>query len=195
MGATPSLVASVRALTGIFLVKKQTAKKITQYFDGLDEGSLSAILCKAAVNIFYSFEYQFTHLNDKAGYTVAMEKYAANRVINYLKNQKSNNIIISNELIEKAILLGPSDKFLNLKSLQMQIKGNVLLNEKNEIISTEKMYKKIGLIIFDSSLNKLYESETNSKKYGYRRLLDWEKDENGDLNPSLQARIYRRAFY
>ena len=201
MGSAPSLVASVRALTGHFLSKNQVAQRVTKYFDGVHKGTLSTILCKAAVNIFSSFEYQFTHLSDKAGYTIAMEKLAddaADRAINYLKHQKSNDIVISNELIEKGILLGPSDNFFQLKpkSLQMQIKGKAFLNDKNEIISTEKLYKKIGLITFDSShhFKKLYESATHSQKYGYRRLLDWEKDTNGDLNPSLRAEYTEKLF-
>ncbi|TLY48093.1 MAG: hypothetical protein E6K54_03835, partial [Gammaproteobacteria bacterium] len=200
-GAVPSIAASARAITSKFLVKKQTSQKITKYFYGLEEGTLSELLCKAAVNIFYSFEYQFMHLIDKAGYKVAMEKLAddaVDRVINYLKNHEPDNIVISNELIEKAVLFGPSDKFfkLNPKSLQIQVKGKVFLNEKKEIISTEKLYKKIGLITFNSfhQPNKLYESKAAPQKYGYRRLFNWEKDENGDLKQSLQAEYTEVLF-
>ena len=201
MGAVPSLVASTRALSGKLLIKKKSAQRITKCFDGVENGRLGFYLSNAALNIFYVYEYQFTHITDKAGLRVAMEKLAddaVDRIMNYIKQQNPNGIYISSELLEKGVLQGRSESFFDpkLKLFQLNSKGKNLINsqfetiESEESISSSKLFENVGLVAIKTqeNSNKFYLSKKYPEKYGFRRLFDWEKDDEGDLKPSLQAK-------
>src|SRR5436190_12177370 len=205
MGAIPSIAASARTLSAKLFVKKRKAKKITKYFDSVEKESLIKILCEVAVHIFYSYECQFMHITDQAGSKMAMEKLAydaVDRAINYLNTlNPDDNFVMSSELLEKAILQGPSEKFIDpsLRMLKIQTKGKILVDDQLEnkrLISTSKLYEKVGLITFDNhhQTNKFYKFRNQQLKYGYRRLLNWEKDENEDLKQSLQAEYVGTTF-
>ncbi|TLY48092.1 MAG: hypothetical protein E6K54_03830 [Gammaproteobacteria bacterium] len=201
MGVVPSLAASARAISGKLLIKKKSAQRITKCFDGLEKARLSIILTKAAYNIFSSYEYQFIHINDKSGIQVAMEKLAddaVDRIMNFLKQQKPNGLIMSNELLEKGLLQGPSQSFFdpNLKLLQLSVKGKTLINDQLETIDNEisiissKLFENVGVIAFDTEMQvkKFYISKKYPQKYGNRRLFDWEKEINSDLKLGLRAK-------
>ncbi len=211
MGVIPSLVASTRAIssklliTGKLLIKRKTASRITKYFEKVKDEQLGPILKKAAFNIFCSYEYQFIHISDQAGAIVAMEKLAddaVDRIMNFLKQQDPNGLIMSNELLEKGVLQGRSKTFFDpsLKLLQVRIQGKTLINDKFESlqselpISSSKLFEKVGLIAFntDEQTNKFYISKKHPPNYGNRRLFAWEKEINGDLKLSLQAK-YKEA--
>lgn len=205
MGAVPSVAASARAITSKLLVKSQTAQKITRYFDGMEKGSLSNILCEAAADIFYSFEYQFKRVSDKAGEYVAMEKLAddsVSRALAYIKKINSDERVVSKELIEKAVLQGASEVFFNLDlpKFQFRSRGRTLVNdnfenENKKIITTAELYERVGLISFDANQqpNKVYQPLTYPIEFGYRRLFHWEKDDKGELKADLQIQ-YRTEF-
>lgn len=181
-GALPSIVASTRAISGKLLIKKKSAQRITKCFDGLKGGSLSAILSQVAYSIFSSFEYQFTGITDKGGNRVAMEKLAddaIDRIFNYIKQQKLTGVAMSNELLEKAVLQGPSDLSFepSLRLLQLKIKGKSLVNDRIEsienvvLIHSSKLFENVGLCAFDTQkqVKKFYVAKKYPEKYGYRR--------------------------
>lgn len=201
LGALPSIVASTRGISGKLLIKKKTAQRITKCFDGLENARLSIILTKAVYNIFYSYEYQFIHITDKAGTQVAMEKLAddaVDRIMNFLKQQKPNGLVMSNELLERGVLQGRSQSFFdpNLKMLQLKVKGKTLINAQFETIESEvpiissKLFENVGITVFDNQMQvkKFYISKKHPPKYGNRRLFDWEKESDGDLKLSLRAK-------
>ncbi|TLY47008.1 MAG: hypothetical protein E6K54_07630 [Gammaproteobacteria bacterium] len=206
MGAVPSVATSARAITSKLLVKAQTAQKITKYFDGVETGSLSTILCEAAVDIFYSFEYQFKRVSDEGGDHMAMEKLAddsVSRALNYIKKLNFGDRVVSKELIEKAVLQGASEVFFNpvFQKFQLRSRGRTLVNDNFEkignkkIITTAELYENTGLISFGDNQqpDKVYQPLTYPVEYGYRRLFDWEKDDKGELKPDLQIQ-YRIEF-
>ncbi|MGC1854975.1 MAG: hypothetical protein WA659_06360 [Candidatus Aquirickettsiella sp.] len=59
VGSIPSLVASLRVISGKYYLSKGKAQRITRIFSRISPGELSFILSQAAVNIFHSFESQF----------------------------------------------------------------------------------------------------------------------------------------
>ena len=113
VGSIPSLVASLRMISGKYYESKDKAQKITKIFSKANPGSLSKLLSAAAVDIFYSYENQFMLVTDKAGDKIAMEKLAEDavgRVFNYIAKSTEMDSVISEELIVQGVLQGPSEK-------------------------------------------------------------------------------------
>lgn len=195
VGSIPSLVASLRMISGKYYVSKDKAQKITKIFSKADPGSLSKLLSAAAVDIFYSYENQFMMVTDKAGDKIAMEKLAedaVDRVFNSIAKLTEVDSVISVELIVQGILRGPSEKFFDpsVKEARLRITGNIIQDKSGNDINTANLYEKVGLVIFDAygQPNKYYANKDHSRshRYGYRRVLNWEQEVNGELKQSLE---------
>ncbi|WP_342228310.1 NB-ARC domain-containing protein [Rickettsiella endosymbiont of Rhagonycha lignosa] len=195
VGSIPSLVASLRMISGKFYISKDKAQKITKIFSKLNPGSLSKLLSAAAVDIFYSYENQFMMITDKAGDKVAMEKLAEDavgRVFNSIAKLTEIDSFISEELIVQGILQGPSEKFFDpsVKTARLRISGNIVQDKSGKDINTANLYEKVGLVIFDAygQPNKYYANKDHFRnhRYGYRRVLNWEQEVKGELKQSLK---------
>ncbi|KAF5279926.1 hypothetical protein FQR65_LT15161 [Abscondita terminalis] len=193
IGSIPSLVASLRFISGKYYISKDKAQKITKIFSEIKPGSLSTILSEAAVDIFYSYENQFMLLTDKAGERIAMEKLAEDavgRVFNYIV--KSTEIVtISEELITQGVIQGPSEKFFDpsVKSARLLVSGNIIQDKSKNKVNTANLYEMVGLIVINipDQPNKYYANKNYPRtRYGYRRLLNWEQETNGELKKSLE---------
>ena len=198
VGSIPSLVASLRLISGKYYISKDKAQKITKIFSKLNPGSLSKLLSAAAVDIFYSYENQFMMVTDKAGDRIAMEKLAEDavgRAFNYIAKLTEMDGLISEELIIKGILQGPSEKLFdpNVKTARLRITGNIIQDKSGNDINTANLYEKVGLVILDAygQHNKYYANKAHSgrHRYGYRRALNWEQEVNGELKQSLQNQL------
>ncbi|MES2141710.1 MAG: NB-ARC domain-containing protein [Pseudomonadota bacterium] len=188
VGIMPSLVASLRTVSGRYYISEKKAKKITRLFQNVNSGDLSKILAEAAVEIFQSYEAQYMHITDIAGDKVAIEKIAEDavaRTINYIF-ENDNISHISVEFITKAIILGTSDKYFdpNFKKFRLSISGNPIQDEYQNKIYTTDLFEKVGLVIFtEEGSVKFYKKLkfTDVEQYGYRRVLSWEKASNNEL--------------
>lgn len=201
VGSIPSLVASLRLLSSKYFLSKDKAQKITKALSEVSAGSLSPILSKAATNIFINFESQFVQITDKAGDKMAMEKMAEDgvgRMFNYIAAHADEGHLVSKEFVEKAVLLGPSEKFFdpNVKYARLRISGDIILDKSGNNINTSNLYEKVGLKVISNSHSKFYtlKERANSNAYGYRRLFDWEKKENGELKTSFKERYEEEHF-
>ncbi|MEN9917493.1 MAG: hypothetical protein RLY40_1432, partial [Pseudomonadota bacterium] len=202
VGAIPSLVASLRLLSSKYYLSKAKAQKITKAFS--ETGSnLCPMLSEAAINVFYSFESQFMRVTDKAGKKIAMEKLAedaAERALNYIAKHDRQQTLISKQLIEKSVLLGQSEKFFdpNIKPARLRISGNTILDEAGNEVNTANLYEKVGLIVRSAQSQpiKFYKNKqrTDSNHYGYRRLLEWEREDNGELKEVYKEQ-YEEEFF
>ncbi|HEY2566699.1 MAG TPA: NB-ARC domain-containing protein [Candidatus Aquirickettsiella sp.] len=198
VGSIPSLVASLRMISGKYYVSRDKAQKITKIFSKLNPGSLSKLLSAAAVDIFYSYENQFMLVTDKAGDMIAMEKLAedaVDRVFNYIAKLTEMDSVISEELIVQGILQGPSEKYFdpNVKTARLRVTGAILQDKSGNDINTANLYEKVGLVILDTDgqPNEYYANKehSGSHRYGYRRVLNWEQEVNGELKQSLQNQL------
>ena len=198
VGSIPSLVASLRMISGKYYISKDKAQKITKIFSKVNPGSLSKLLSAAAVDIFYSYENQFMMITDKAGDMIAMEKLAEDavgRVFNYIAKLTEIDSFISEELIVQGILQGPSEKFFDpsVKPARVRITGNIVQDKSGKDINTANLYEKVGLVIFDAygQPNKYYTNKDHSRshRYGYRRVLNWEQEVKGELKQNLQKQF------
>ncbi|WP_339051511.1 NB-ARC domain-containing protein [Rickettsiella endosymbiont of Xylota segnis] len=194
VGSIPSLVASLRMISGKYYESKDKAQKITKIFSKANPGSLSKLLSAAAVDIFYSYENQFMLVTDKAGDKIAMEKLAEDavgRVFNYIAKSTEMDSVISEELIVQGVLQGPSEKLFDpsIKSARLRITGNIVQDKSGNNINTANLYEKVGLVILENGQpNKYFANKEHSAshRYGYRRILNWEQEVNGELKQSLQ---------
>ncbi|MES2141701.1 MAG: NB-ARC domain-containing protein [Pseudomonadota bacterium] len=195
IGSIPSLVASLRILSAKYYLSKATAQKITKAFSGVVPGELSPLLAEAAVAIFRSFESQFIQITDKAGDQVAMEKLAEDavgRILNYLTEHAHEDNPISEQLIEKGLLLGSSEKFFDpsFKKVRIRLSGNTVQDKDGNSINTASLYAKVGLIVStEEGVKKFYriKDQPQSNQYGYRRLFSWETEENGELKRAIKG--------
>jgi NB-ARC domain len=195
-GTIPSLVASLRSISSKYYTNKKMSQKITKYFSELKSGDLSKFLIEAAVEIFQSYEQQFMQITDKAGIKIAIEKLAedaAGRSLNYIDEKLTpTTSIISSELIAFGILSGKSETFFDpsLKKVRVRISGSRIQNAEGNSFSTASLFEKVGLVIKDknNSPDMFYKKAVpHSARYGYRRLLSWEKDSEGQLKAIYQA--------
>lgn len=198
VGSIPSLVASLRMISGKYYESRDKAQKITKIISKVKSGSLSKLLSAAAVDIFYSYENQFMLVTDKAGDRIAMEKLAedaVDRVFNYIAKLTEMDTLISEELIVQGILQGPSEKYFdpNVKTARLRVTGTILQDKSGNDINTANLYEKVGLVILNTygQPNKYYTSKEHfgSHRYGYRRALNWEQEVNGELKQSLQSQF------
>ena len=202
MGSIPSLVTSLRMISGKFYPSKDTAQKITKIFSAIQSEHLDSILSEAAVDIFHSFESQFMQVTDKAGDKVAMEKLAEDaigRLFNAIKKYSNLDKIISKELIEKSVLQGPSEKFFdpNVKRARLRISGYTIQDNNGKAINTANLYEKTSLVALDKKdqPHKFYTLKNlHDRPYGYRRLFEWEKKDNGELKENLKPSYTEQQF-
>ncbi len=205
VGSIPSLVASLRVISGKYYFSKGKAQRITRIFSNVSKGELSSILSETAVNIFHSFESQFMLITDKAGDSIAMEKLAEDavgRVFNYIEkySYSDDKSLISRELLEQGVLQGPSEKFFDpsVKQARLRISGNILQDKNGNNINTSNLYEKTGLVVLDinDQPDRFYsvKGRLHSNRYGYRRLLDWEKEANGKLKEIFEIQYVEEYF-
>ena len=203
VGSIPSLVASLRSISSKFFLYKSKAQKITRIFSEYKPNNLRLILSEVAVNIFYSFESQFMQVTDKAGDKMALEKLAEDaiaRLFNGIIDLFSGKELITNELIEKSILHGPSENFLNpnVKRAQLTIPGYAIQNKNGIKINTGKLYEKIGIIEFSANgqPRKFYALKNYPiNKYGYRRPFNWEKNRDCTLNEFFKKNYFEKEYF
>lgn len=194
-GSIPSLVASLRIISSKYYVNKKVSQKITKIFSELKTGELSGFLTEAAIEIFQSYEQQFMQITDKAGHKIAIEKLAedaAGRVLNYIDEKVTSATPISSELIGFGILFGKSETFFDpsLKKVRVRVTGSRIQDAEGNSFSTSSLYERVGLVVKvkDTSPDKFYKKDApQSTRYGYRRLLSWEKDSEGQLKEIYQA--------
>ncbi|MFZ0219945.1 MAG: NB-ARC domain-containing protein [Candidatus Aquirickettsiella sp.] len=203
VGSIPSLVASLRMISGKYYVSLDKAQKITKIFSEIKVGSLGSLLSSTAVEIFFSFENQFMQITDKAGDKMAMEKLAEDavgRVFNYIDKACTRDSIISEELLVQSVIQGPSEKLFdpNIKSARLRITGNIIQDRYGNDINTANLYEKVGLVIFGThnQPNKYYSSKDHprSNRFGYRRLLNYEKEADGELKENLEKQFTKERF-
>lgn len=199
VGSIPSLVTSIRAITGKYYVDKDKPQKVTKIFSEFKSDRLSVILSEAAIAIFYSYENQFIQVTDKAGDKVAMEKLAedaVDRTLNYIVKDSNRDRPVSKQLIEEGVLEGPSETFFNpsVKRPRLKTSGYNIQDKSNNKINTAHLYEKTGLVILDKN-NKPSEfyvkDNLDSLQYSYRRLFDWEKESNGELKENLKEQYLK----
>ncbi len=187
-GSIPSLIATARSISSHYYFAKKKARKVTKAFETIPAGELSSLLSIVAVDIFYSYESQFMSVTDEAGNKVAMEKLAedaAVRSLNYIDSLDPTQLITRDQL-SQGVFLGKSEKYFNLsiKHLCIFMSGTKILSENHKKISTAKLYQQVGIRIVNTDTNKIsfYQLKNfpDSFTYGYRRLLNWEKQKNGD---------------
>lgn len=194
-GAIPSVVASLRAITSKYYTSKKKSQKITRAFSALKNGQLTAILTEAAIEIFQSYEQQFTQITDKAGPKIALEKLAedaAGRALNYIYENPTT--VISSETIALGIISGKSEVYFDpsLKKVRIRVTGNRIQNAAGQRFSTASLYEKVGLIVKGKSTDPdtFYKIPhvPESTRFGYRRPLSWEKSSEGQLKETYQSR-------
>ena len=187
-GSIPSLIATARSISSHYYFAKKKARKVTKAFETIPAGELSSLLSIVAVDIFYSYESQFMSVTDEAGNKVAMEKLAedaAVRSLNYIDSLDPTQLITRDQL-SQGVFLGKSEKYFNLsiKHLCIFMTGTKILSENHKKISTAKLYQQVGIRIVNTDTHKIsfYQLKNfpDSFTYGYRRLLNWEKQKNGD---------------
>lgn len=187
-GSIPSLVATARSISSHYYFAKNKARKITKAFENIPAGELSQLLGIVAVDIFYSYESQFMSVTDEAGNKVAMEKLAedaAARSLNYIDSLDPAQLITRDRL-SQGVFLGKSEKYFNLsiKHLCIFMTGTKILGENRKKINTAKLYQRVGIRIVNTDTHKItfYQLKdfSDSVTYGYRRLLNWEKQKNGE---------------
>lgn len=204
VGMIPSLAASTRELgSKYYLPNKAKSQRITKVFSKTSPDHLSRSLAEAAVAIFNSFESQFMQVTDKAGDTVAMEKLAEDAMgcaLNYIEQNSDESTVISKELLEKGILQGPSERFFDpgFSPVRLRTSGNTLQDENGHEVRTAYLYKKVGLRIVGIGLraSRFYKNKelADGNCYGYRRLLSWEKAEQGGLTARLSEDYQEEHF-
>ncbi|MFZ2776405.1 MAG: NB-ARC domain-containing protein [Candidatus Rickettsiella isopodorum] len=191
-GSIPSLVATVRSMSAhYYLLSKDKACKITKAFENVLSGELSGLLAVVAVEIFHSFESQFMSVRDKAGYKIAIEKLAedaAARSLNYIIATTSQNIppFVTRELLSIGVILGHSDNFFDpsIKKMRFRVAGASVLDTHGKILSTANLYEQTGVRVFNikTQQTRFYKlKKFLNSFYGYRLLLSWEKQTNGEL--------------
>lgn len=194
-GSIPSLVGSLRSIGSKYYTNKRLSQKITNFFSELKPGDLSGFLTEAAVEIFQSYEQQFMQITDKAGHKMAIEKLAedaAGRVLNYIDEKFTTVTPISSELIATGILSGKSETFFDpsLKKVRVRVTGSRIQDAAGNSFSTASLFERVGLVIKGKNSNPdtfYKKDELQSTRYGYRRLLSWEKDSEGQLKEIYQA--------
>ena len=190
-GCVPSAVASARSLISQYIPKRRKAKKISKAFDKILQPELEQLSAEAGIKIFQSFEKQFAALTDDA---LTLEKLAADavdRALNYIAVHAKDNNPLSSDLITQGVVLGPSKKHFSasLAKRRPWFSGRKLKTFNGETIQTADLYRKTGLVVIkEGEPHKFYRRSAThpSVRDEYRRLLAWEKEQNGALKEAYQ---------
>ncbi|MES2141429.1 MAG: NB-ARC domain-containing protein [Pseudomonadota bacterium] len=195
-GATPSLVASSRAVSNRYYPKKKS-QIITKAFSTIQPNDLINVLVSAAVEIFQSYEQQFIQVTDKAGDKIAIEKLAEDateRALNYIWKKSTSSeldLIISSELIAEGIVSGESEVYFDpsMKKTRLQIMGSLIQDREEHSFTTANLYEQVGLIIKANDASPIFyrpKDTPDGTNRGYRLPLSWEKNSEGQLNEIYQ---------
>ncbi|MDQ8039359.1 MAG: hypothetical protein REH83_03020 [Rickettsiella sp.] len=195
VGSIPSLVASLRTVSSKYFINKRKSQKITKVFSELKENELINFLTEGAIEIFKSYEQQFSQITDKAGYKVAIEKLAedaAGRTLNYIDDKLTADVPISSELIAFGTILGKSETYFDpsLKRVRVRVTGSQIQDEQGNSFSTASLFEKVGIVFkAKNAASDMYykKDKLQSTLHGYRRLLNWEKDLEGMLKESYRV--------
>ncbi|BET36033.1 MULTISPECIES: ankyrin repeat domain-containing protein [Wolbachia] len=141
------------------------------------EGNLRKILIEAGLEIFQSFEKQFTKIVDtnQLSCNRGIEKLAmdtVSRVINYTTscNEKGE---FPNLHITKGVILGKSKrKYPFTTRTGHQVKDK----QSGEMLMTSELYEKVGIEKAEGEIIKYYQLKEHdfAEKYGYRLPFKWE---------------------
>lgn len=181
----PTLIPVIRNNAGHFTVKNK-AQKITRAFASRDFLALNPILFDSAVELFVSYEAQFTQITDKGGDVLAIEKIAEDaisRLFNYIQAEE-NFSDISVELITKGVVLGVSERYFMPSIRGGFIKfGLPLQDYYGNDIFTASLLENVGLSITKDGIERLYDKIIPGyrQQYGYRLALNWEERSQGGL--------------
>uniref|UniRef100_V5IA67 Uncharacterized protein n=1 Tax=Anoplophora glabripennis TaxID=217634 RepID=V5IA67_ANOGL len=143
------------------------------YYFSDHEGEIRNILIESSVDIFFSFEHQFTMLSCNGGPKRAMQKLAkdaSDRIFNYFLETEQNKSATRTE-ITKGVLFGDSKR--NKAGLKQ---GKTVVKDDTKW-KTCKLYRKTGIVIVEEQTF-FKNSNCKTEKYGHRRLLPWENPED-----------------
>lgn len=146
------------------------------------KNEIREILVKAGLEIFQSFESQFTKIKDtdQLYWERGIEKLAVDavsRVINYI-TVHSKGEGFSVDLITKGVVLGQSKRSL------MQVGHRVKDEQVGKILMTSELYRGVGIVKIDSGITEYYRSRKYdcAEKYGYRLPFAWELGKWWEVN-------------
>lgn len=153
------------------------------------KNEIREILVKAGLEIFQSFEIQFTKIKDtdQLYWERGIEKLAidaVSRVINYI-SVVINYISVHNEeegfsvdLITKGVVLGKSKR--NFMHVGHQVKDK----QSGKILMTSELYRGVGIVKIDSGIIEYYRSREYdyAERYGYRLPFAWELEKWWEVN-------------
>ncbi|MBV0899305.1 MAG: hypothetical protein KTV77_00785 [Wolbachia endosymbiont of Fragariocoptes setiger] len=120
---------------------------------------------------------------------------SVNRIIDYNKRNAKEKFSVA--LITKGIILGNSKKYKHTSTDIPHIKAGHTLKYKNSLLNTEDLFNEVGLVTIknDLSADKYYiKRNTNSNKYGYRRLFQWELDNKFELAKKLNIDYHEDKY-
>ena len=94
---------------------------------------------------------------------------------------------------------GPSEKFFdpNVKRARLRISGYTIQDNNGKAINTANLYEKTSLVALDKKdqPHKFYTLKNlHDRPYGYRRLFEWEKKDNGELKENLKPSYTEQQF-
>ncbi|WP_264375890.1 MULTISPECIES: ankyrin repeat domain-containing protein [unclassified Wolbachia] len=160
------------------------------------EGNLRKILIEAGLEIFQSFEKQFTKIVDtnQLSCNRGIEKLAmdtVSRVINYTTscNEKGE---FPNLHITKGVILGKSKrKYPFTTRTGHQVKDK----QSGEMLMTSELYEKVGIEKAEGEIIKYYQLNEH-EKYGYRLPFTWELENWEELEQKyvLSATSKKREY-
>ncbi|WP_353281714.1 ankyrin repeat domain-containing protein [Wolbachia endosymbiont (group B) of Horisme vitalbata] len=163
------------------------------------EGNLRKILIEAGLEIFQSFEKQFTKIVDtnQLSCNRGIEKLAmdtVSRVINYTTscNEKGE---FPNLHITKGVILGKSKrKYPFTTRTGHQVKDK----QSGEMLMTSELYEKVGIEKAEGEIIKYYQLKEHdfAEKYGYRLPFTWELENWEELEQKyvLSATSKKREY-
>lgn len=150
----------------------RTLADLVYYFSDHKE-EVRNILIESSIDIFYSFERQFTMLSCKGGPKRAMQKLAkdaSDRIFNYFLDTEQDKSVTRTE-VTKGVLLGDSKR--NRAGVR---EGKTVMKDEKKW-KTCKLYGKAGIVIVEERT--FFKNESSkTEKYGHRRLLPWENPED-----------------
>ena len=149
------------------------------------KNEIREILVKASLEIFHSFESQFTKIKDtdQLSWERGIEKLAidaVSRVINYI-SVHSQEEGFSVGLITKGVVLGKSKR--NLIYVGYRVKDK----QGGKILMTSELYRGVGIVKIDSGITEYYRLREYdcAEKYGYRLPFAWELEKWWEVNKSI----------
>ncbi len=196
-GSIPAVIGSLKTLGINYYSSPERAKKITRLFSDVPNGTLAKLLSEASTEIFFCYENQFMEVSDEAGTQIAMDKLAedaASRIFDYLYKNSREISLITREIMTKGVVLGKSEKFFDpsVKKVRIRVYGKRILDSNGRILLTSEFFEKTGIVELDATpgVKKFYKQKDllGGENIGYRRLMSWEKDENGVFEASYQQK-------